>query len=250
MHDYSGRTTEHRVLESPKNPIRPPSPFTCVPLTVDDCEQTARVYMDVFIRDEPTSRRHAPDPVRFIPYARFYVDFCRRKQLSFIARDQEKNQVIGFILCSDLVTDWDAEGTIMTAFLSHFHETVVAIDELERRFFDLGTIPPGTVMHVFQIGVTREFRGLSVSTTLIRRVLAHAREQGFHQVIADCTSQESCRSFERCGFYEVGRTAYDTISINGTRFFTGLEGGITLMARDLLVSGELLQSPDDKRCLI
>ena len=246
MHDYSDRTTEHKVLASSKNATRPPSSFTCVPLTSDDCEQTARIYMEVFLRDETTSRRHAPDPVRFLPYTRFYVDFCRRKQLSFIARDQEKDEVIGFILCSDLVTDWDAEGTLMTAFLSHFHETVVAIDELERRCFDLGTIPPGTFMHVFQIGVTWEFRGLSVSTTLIRRVLAHAREQGFHQVIADCTSQESCHSFERCGFYEVGRTAYDTISINGTRFFTGLEGGISLMARDLLVSGESLLSPEEK----
>lgn len=183
--------------------------------------------------DEPTSCRHAPDPVVFLPYARFYIEFCMRKQLSFIARDEENQDVIGFILCSDLATDWNAEEKNITAFLSHFHETIAALDELEMRFFDRSKILPGTFLHVFQLGVMREFRGRSVSTTLIRRVLTHAREQGFLHVIADCTSLESCHSFERCGFYEVERAAFDTISIDGAFFFKGLEGGISLMVRDL-----------------
>lgn len=121
----------------------------------------------------------------------------------------------------------------MKTFLSNFHEPVAAINELETSYFDRETTPPGTVMHVFQIGVTREFRGLSVSTTLIRRALVQARHQGFSRVIADCTSRVSCRSFERCGFDTAGSLSYDAIRINGTHFFSGLDGELTLMVRDL-----------------
>jgi len=221
------------ILRCLKMAMEPPHPFACVQLTADDIEETARVYTDVFLKDEPTSHRHVPDPLRFFPYVRFYVDFCERKKLSFVARDTESLNVIGFILCSDLTTDWDAEGKKMTEFLSHFHETLVAIDELEGRCFDRTRIPPKTILHVFQLGVIREFRSRSVSTALIRRVLRHARDQDFLKVVADCTSLASCHAFERCGFYEAGSISYDAISINGVRFFNGLDGGISLMIQDL-----------------
>lgn len=229
----SRRTIGQGACEGPGRAIDPLYPFSCKHLTSDDIEQTARVYTDVFLNDEPTSRRHALDREIFLPYARFYVDVCVRKKLSFIAIEKESLNVIGFILCSDLTTDWDSEGKMMMDFLSHFHETLVAIDELEGRYFDRTRISRGRVLHVFQIGVIREFRGRSVSTTLIRRVLIDALERGYLQVVADCTSPLSSRSFERCGFYEAGSISYDDLMINGSRFFNGLDGAISLMVKDL-----------------
>jgi len=69
--------------------------------------------------------------------------------------------------------------------------------------------------------------------SLIRRVLAHARDFGYRQVIADCTHAASRRSFETCGFHEAGFLSYETFSVDGIRYFAGLDGGISLMVRDL-----------------
>jgi hypothetical protein len=52
-------------------------------------------------------------------------------------------------------------------------------------------------------------------------------------VVADCTHPGSRRSFEQCGFHEAGSLSYDAFSLDGVRFFAGLEGGISLMVRDL-----------------
>jgi ribosomal protein S18 acetylase RimI-like enzyme len=224
------------------NDIPPPDPdplfsSSCqpayVPLTESDVEHAARLYTEVFLTDEPTSHHHALDPALFLPYARFYVRSLVRKDLSFIARDERTKEILGFIFCFDLTDNPEDEGASMVAFLAHFREAVAMINELEDRHLNRKEIRAGSMLHVFQIGVHRKFRGNGIGQAMIRRVIDHARKRGFRQVIADCTSPASQRTFERCGFNEVGFSPYAAFSMNGVRFFSGLDGGIALMVRNI-----------------
>ncbi len=210
-----------------------PAPLIIVPLTEPDVEQAARLYTEVFLADEPTSHRHALDPALFLPYARFYVWSLVRKDLSFIARDERTKEIHGFIFCFDLTDNPEDEGEVMVAFLAHFREAVAMINELEDRHLNRKEIGTGSVLHVFQIGVHRKFRGNGIAQAMIHRVIDHARKRGFRQVITDCTSPASQRTFEQCGFYEVGFFPYMTFSMNDVRFFAGLDGGIALKMRDI-----------------
>lgn len=210
-----------------------PAPVVIVPLTEPDVEQAARLYTEVFLTDEPTSHRHALDPALFLPYARFYVRSLVRKDLSFIARDERTKEILGFIFCFDLTDNPEDEGEVMVAFLAHFREAVAMINELEDRHLNRKEIGAGSVLHVFQIGVHRKFRGNGIAQSMIRRVIDHARKRGFRQVIADCTSPASQRTFEQCGFYEVGFSPYEAFRMDNVRFFAGLEGGISLMVKDI-----------------
>ena len=210
-----------------------PAPVVIVPLTEPDVEQAARLYTEVFLADEPTSHRHALDPALFLPYARVYVRSLVRKDLSFIARDKRTKEILGFVFCFDLTDNPEDEGELMVAFLAHFREAVAMINELEERHLNRKEIDDGSVLHVFQIGVHRKFRGNGIAQAMIRRVIDHARKRGFRQVIADCTSPASQRTFEQCGFNEVGFSPYAAFSMNGVRFFAGLDGGIALMIRDI-----------------
>jgi GNAT superfamily N-acetyltransferase len=198
-----------------------------------DVEHAARLYTEVFLEDEPTSHRHALDPALFLPYARFYVRSLVRKDLSFVARDKSTEETIGFIFCFDFTDNPEDEGAPMVAFLAHFREAVSMINELEDQCLNRNEIHAGSVLHVFQIGVHRKFRGKGIAHAMIRRVIAHARDRGFRQAIADCTSPASQRTFEQCGFNEVGFSSYEEFSTNGVRFFSGLDGGISLMMKDI-----------------
>jgi RimJ/RimL family protein N-acetyltransferase len=202
-------------------------------LTESDADETARLYGEVFLADEPTTHRCAPDPAMFHHYARLYVRSLAGKNLSFVVRDERTKDLTGFIFCVDLIEDPESEGEWMREFLSHFQEIVTMINELEDRYLNHAEALPGSVLHVFQIGVDRKFRGTGIAQAMIRRVLDHAREQGFRQVIADCTHLASRRSFEQCGFHEAGFLSYDEFNMNGVRFFAGLDGGISLMVKDL-----------------
>jgi ribosomal protein S18 acetylase RimI-like enzyme len=211
-----------------------PFPDTAiVPLTGADADPAARLYTEVFLADEPTSRRRALDPELFYPFARSYVQILVGKDLSFVARTAESPDLAGFIFCVDVTNDPASEGEVMVEFLSHFRDAVAMIQELEEQHLDLPAIRPGSVLHIFQIGVRRDCRGRGIAAAMIRRALDHARERGFIRAIADCTNPASKRVFSQCGFSELGFLAYDAFTFNGIRFFAGLEGGITLMGRDL-----------------
>jgi len=189
--------------------------------------------MEVFLTDEPTSHRHALDPALFLPYARFYVRSLVRKDLSFIARDERTKETLGFAFCFDLTDNPEDEGASMVAFLSHFREAVAMINDLEDQHLNRAGLPTGSVLHVFQIGVRQKDRGKGIAQAMIHRVITHARKRGFRQIVADCTSRASQSTFEQCGFCEVEFSSYDAFSLNGIRFFAGIDGGISLMIRDI-----------------
>ena len=107
------------------------------------------------------------------------------------------------------------------------------INELENRYINLADTPPGSVLHIFQVGLCRKYRGHGIAQLLIQRALANAREHGFGKAVADCTNPASHRSFEQCGFHEVGFSSYEEFSLDGDRYFSECEGGIWLMARDI-----------------
>jgi ribosomal protein S18 acetylase RimI-like enzyme len=214
----------------------PPAPSSCQPiftlLAESDVEEVSRLYTEVFLADEPTTRRHAPDPAFFLHHARFYARFLLKNPLSFIARDERTGTIAGFIFCVDLTDDPGEDGPEMAEFLTHFGELVALIDELEAQHLDRNGIGRGSVLHVFQIGVSRHYRGRGLAQALIRRVLAHAGERGFRQVVADCTGPASRSAFARCGFYEAGSVSYNAFRMNDDRFFAGIDGGISLMVKE------------------
>jgi len=216
-----------------QNAREDPAPFSCIPLSPDIVEAAARLYTEVFVRDEPTTRWHRLIEKDFLPFARTYVQFCETERMSFIARDEKSGDVIGFIFCHDLTMDLDALGPEMQEYLSQFDATIQLISALEEKFLYLASITPGMALHVYQLGIHREYRNHSISTALIRHSCAFARDRGFRTVVADCTGPYSRHSFEQCGFTRAGSIPYASFLIGGCVVFNGLVGEISLMEKDL-----------------
>ncbi|GAA5262728.1 hypothetical protein KTGMC3_P1447 [Methanocalculus sp. MC3] len=202
-------------------------------LTSLEIDEVTKLYIDVFLDDEPTSRAIAPEKTAVYQDALAYVLALAENGLSFIGRDSETGGITGFIFCFDLLDDPTSEGAPMAELARHFPEAISMIDELEDMFMERSGVARGSVLHIYQIGVGSPYRGRGIATALIRQILSHARELGYRQVVTDCTSARSRRAFERCGFSERGYLAYDAFFYEGACVFQGLEGGISLMAKDL-----------------
>ncbi|MCU0632540.1 MAG: GNAT family N-acetyltransferase [Methanolinea sp.] len=196
-------------------------------------DATAELYTDVFLNDEPMTRHHKIGPEEFFPHAREYLHSCADLGLSYIATDRMTGEVIAFVLSSDLTTDWNAAGPGMARLLSFFRESMAIIEELESRCPDLHDVAPGTVLHIFQGGARREYRGQGLVTRLIRCTLALAKANGFSMVVADCTGPASKRVCERCGFECAAYIPYHQFMVDGEAFFAGLPGGISLMVQNI-----------------
>jgi ribosomal protein S18 acetylase RimI-like enzyme len=205
----------------------------CLPLTDDDLDQAAILYTNVFLNDEPTSHRHAPDPSMFLPYARYYISHLPERGFSYIIKEANTGDLVGFIFGFDLADDFWLVEDKMKTFLSHFREAIIMIEELENQYINSDDLLCGTFLHIFQIGVSSSYRGLEIAGTMINQVVRTAKEKGYTSVISDCTCKASKRAFEKCGFYEIGFSGYDKFSADGVKFFEGLEGGISLMMLDI-----------------
>jgi ribosomal protein S18 acetylase RimI-like enzyme len=204
-----------------------------VPLTAESREAAAQIYTRVFLDDEPTSRRHALDPSLFLPYARIYVRWLETKGLSFLAKDAHTGEISGFIFCFDFLDDPGHDSPLLQEFIGNFRQAVAMIDELEARHISRETVRPGSVLHIFQIGVDRKYRRQGVARELLCRVIDLAGDRGFDRLVADCTSPASREVFRQCGFTQEGFSPYESFLRDGTCFFSGLEGGISLMVRDI-----------------
>jgi ribosomal protein S18 acetylase RimI-like enzyme len=233
MPEPAGKNPDNTIQGPQQSNVTNPVLFTCVALSPDDVEAAARLYTEVFVRDEPTTRWHRITEDNFLPFARAYVQFCEKEGMSFIAQEEGTGKVIGFIFCHDLALDLDALGPDIREYLSRFDATIRLIDALEENYRDPGAMKPGMALHVYQLGISREFRNRSVSTALILTAISFARERGFKQIVTECTGPQSCSSFGNCGFTPKGSIEYSSFLIDGIAFFNGLEGRITLMVRDL-----------------
>lgn len=202
-------------------------------LSQKTADETADLYTQVFLNDEPMTKRHGIDPAQFLPYARKYLYFCANQNLSLISVECETQEVTGFILCSDFSTDWNSFGHDMISFLSFFQESMAILEEVEHRCPELDAVLPGKALHVFQLGVRRDYRGQGIARELLAHVLDMAGQRGFSTVFAECTGPISRHIFERCGFRCRGYVRYDEFITQGQIFFQGLPGGISLMIRDV-----------------
>jgi ribosomal protein S18 acetylase RimI-like enzyme len=226
----TGNERGHTITHTDGTPSWNPA---CLPLTGSNSDEAARIYRDVFLADEPATHTRSPDPARFLYYGQLYTRFLAGKNLSFLVRDERTNDPAGFIFCVDMTETLEDFGEWATLVLEDFREVMTMINELEARHINLAETQPGSVLHIFQVGVERKSRGHGIAQLLIRHALANAREQGFRQAVADCTSLDSRRCFEQCGFHKAGFSSYEDFNMNGDRVFAGCEGGIYLMVRNI-----------------
>lgn len=202
-------------------------------LTHDTSDATAELYTNVFLNDEPMTRRHGVTHAQFLPHAREYLHICADQKVSVISIDPRTSEVTAFLLGSDLTFGWHSAGPGIVALLTLFRESMAIIEELESRCPDLAHIRPGMVLHLFQAGAHREYRKQGLVTRLMECSLAHAQRRGYVKAIAECTGPVSRHAFEKCGFSCAAYIAYDAFRHDGNVFFSGLPGGISLMIRDI-----------------
>ncbi len=202
-------------------------------LAPQDVRPLARLYTEVFLADEPTSVRIAPDPARLLPHAEWYIGSLVPRGFSLAARDPGSGEPVGFLFSFDVTDEFSESPGRYAAYLENFHEAVLMIDALEQRFLERGGIPPGSVLHTLQAGVRANFRQRGVLAAMMEQLVSRARERGYRQIVAECTNPVSHTAFLNLGFRPAGFLPYDTFLIHGRPYFAGLEGGLFLVVRDL-----------------
>jgi ribosomal protein S18 acetylase RimI-like enzyme len=207
-------------------------------MTTEMTDEVASLVTDVFLNDEPMLKALQVAPEPYLPYARFYCARYAATGLSLVARDPG-GTLAGFVLCHDLTFDifkaLEEEGpSIEKETLDLLHIDGSLLDELDRAIVSQGAAQPGEYLHIVQIGIAGPFRGMGIATGLAAEAVKLGVERGFKWALSECSSDISRRSQEKCGFRAVHHIAYETYEFHGTKPFSSLPGGCTLMVKELL----------------
>ncbi|MCU0631030.1 MAG: GNAT family N-acetyltransferase, partial [Methanoregulaceae archaeon] len=190
-------------------------------------------YADIFLNHEPMTRCYRISPDQFIPLAQVYVSLCAGDYLSFIARDPGSGELVGFIFCSDLSTDWSSRDPCMARLYSLFPGIASVLGSLEHRYGEQYPSGPGESLHIFQVGTSPRFQARGVAKALVSTAVNHARTRGFSYALAECTSPASRGLFSSCGFLVAYEQPFRNVSCGMSSCFADLPGSITLMVRKL-----------------
>jgi GNAT superfamily N-acetyltransferase len=200
-------------------------------LTTELSEITARVYADIFPRDEPLTHARSIDPAVFYTLASHYLDLCAEAGVSFVAREADTCACAGFLLASDVHEVWEENDFRMAQMFEIFYDCVTLISRLENEFLKEYSLARGEGYHIVQIGVAQQFRRKGLATRLIPHALEHAGNHGYRVALAECTSRISRDCFLKAGFSEFYSIAYNTYHNGKIIPYPGLPGEISLMVR-------------------
>jgi ribosomal protein S18 acetylase RimI-like enzyme len=95
---------------------------------------------------------------------------------------------------------------------------------------------PGESMHLFLLGVAREFSGRGVAQHLIAECLANGARRGFRLAVTEATNKTSQHVFRKQGFGERVHRSYKDHRFEGQAVFGSIadQGGPILMDKHLV----------------
>ncbi len=205
--------------------------FYISPLTADLAGETARVYAEIFPRDEPLTHARMADHAVFSPLSAHYLDLCAQAGMSFVAKDPCTYSYAGFLLAGDVCETWEENDLQMAQMFEVFSDCVTLIAHLEHEFLKKYPLSQGEGYHIVQIGVVPQIRRTGLATRLIMHALEYAKNHGYRVALAECTSRPSHDCFLKAGFTEFYSVSYKDYCDDTTFPYRGLAGEISLMIK-------------------
>jgi len=200
-------------------------------LTKTSAEEVAVVVTDTFLNHEPVISSLGVNREDYLFCAKVYCADAAEKGLSLMARDRNSGEIAGFIICEDLVTEWNQDED--AKLISLIAPALSLVHDLEQKFLLEENLEKGQCLHIFQVGVLPGFQGKSIATTLIQETVEVAREKGYFYAAADCTGPVSQRCHQKCGFTQQDSIDFRSFDFEGERVFSKLKGACALMVKKL-----------------
>jgi len=200
-------------------------------LTKSCAEEAVVVVTDTFLNYEPVISSLGVNREDYLSCAKVYCADAAEKGLSLVARDRNSAEVAGFIICEDLVTEWNKDED--AKIISLIAPALSLVHDLEQKFLLDNNFENGQCLHIFQVGVLPGFQGKSIATTLIEEAVEVAREKGYLYAAADCTGPVSQRCHQKCGFTQQDSIDFRSFDFEGKIVFSKLQGECALMVKKL-----------------
>ena len=183
-----------------------------------DLGEMADLLASVFSRFDPPAIAAGLsfDDVREL--VRHYGQRVPDDALTVIARSQPSGKLIGAMLTDDFA---DPPPKHLEGLLAGNFKSIGAIlEKLDGQYRKIRQVHPGTILHLFMLGVDPAFGGKGIARNLVQVTLENGRQKGYQRAVTEATGRVSQHIFRSHGFEELFRVPYQEFIFDGERPFS------------------------------
>jgi len=201
-------------------------------LQLEDAPHMVRLLAEVFSRSEPMAVAANLPEAQVARMVECLVPKAVAEQLTVVARDSMRGQLVGALLAADFGTT-PPEGLDDAAPL--FAPVGALLDTLDEPYRASAAVAPGTHAHLFMLGVAAHAASRGIAGQLVAACTAQASGLGYRTAVTEATGAASQQVFRRAGFRHVATASYRDFVYGGQRVFSTITDaeGTFLMTRDL-----------------
>lgn len=192
-------------------------------LSEANLDGAVRCVSTVFTAEEPMSRHLGISPADFAVFARGYYQHLIPQQLSLVAVDEDRDQVIGVRISEDYAKI--EEGLVIEGLTPKFNPLFALLDQLADYFRARREVVPGKYAHMFMVAVAEGYTRRGIAPSMYRYFLEIVQSRGFSHAVTEPTGVISQHILlHKFGFRELFRIDYRDFVFDGSYPFSGLRG--------------------------
>ena len=207
-------------------------PFEPAVATASDTDEVVDLLATVFSESDPPAVAMGLSSAEMKLFLREVVPSVLPDGLTMIARCPETDRLAGVMLSDDFASLPALEPGHISPKLLPILSMLETLDEQFRR---RKVIAHGQFLHLFMLGVGRQFAGRGVAQGVVQACLANASGKGYRTALTEATGRVSQHIFRKNGFTDRFRACYKDFLFEGQPVFALIrehEGAI-LMERML-----------------
>ena len=173
-----------------------------------DAEEIVRLLATVFSESEPPAVAMGLSFRDLEQFLQLFAPEAIADGLTTVARSSGTGRLAGILLTDDLASPPALDLTqISPKFLPIFS----MLETLDERFRRGRTISSGQYLHLFMLGVDRQFAGCGIGQGLVKACLDNGFRKGYRMALTEATGRVSQRVFRKQGFVERFRCLTGTL---------------------------------------
>lgn len=196
-----------------------------------DSDEIVRLLAQVFSASEPPAVAMALTATDFEQFLQLVVPSVIADELTIVSRT-ETGTLAGVLFTDDFARPLALDLTkINPKFLPIFS----MLDVLDEQFREGKTISFGKYLHLFMLGVARQFTGRGVGQELIKACLDNGSRRGYRTALTEATGKVSQHIFRKNGFADRFSVGYSNFKYENRMVFASIREHeeATLMDRSL-----------------
>jgi ribosomal protein S18 acetylase RimI-like enzyme len=197
-----------------------------------DVNELIALLADVVSAEDPPAVAAGITPPEFAALVELYRVRAGTQGMTIVARCERTGALAGALLAEDAAAPFP-EG--VDRLSRKFDPIFDILSQLDAEYRGGRIVPAGESLHLFLLGVSRDYARRGVAQQLVQECLANGARRGYIRAVTEATNVVSQHVFRKLGFTDRVRRSYEHHRYGGRAVFASIvaHGGPVLLDRSL-----------------